>query len=355
MKTIYADAVNLINEIFDNIKKQISKGTKDPVLIFGTGFNFNDKNELYIGYNNTNDVFFIGCKADDLKGLKSRETYTKHIWMQVHTLKTSTLAFSKLAAIEFDNVIEEAQLKFLFALVISNLIELGEPTERTDLFIVINELKEIFKSYTDKAGISPKERAAIYAELYTLHRLMVYAKKNAKPTKTVLNYWYGPDHDEHDFYNDEDAIEVKSITGKYDIVTIHGEYQLTKPDTGELYLLAYRLKEEKKIGKSMEKLILEIKEMLDPSDYDDLAFTLAKLKISLDDLDQYKEWKFNPEKEFFYLIDKTFPKINEDLIKNIENSKAIRNVQYQIFLNDLNRDPMKSLKLEAILEKFAIK
>ena len=93
---------------------------------------------------------------------------------------------------------------------------------------------------------------------------------------------------------------------------------------------------------------------MNPINFEELAFKLAKFKIAFDNLEQYSDWRYIIEKELFYKIDDYFPKINEEIIKNITNNSAITKIEYQISLDKVNNEPIKDREKEALLERFSI-
>ncbi len=121
----------------------------------------------------------------------------------------------------------------------------GEMLDRTELSDrpAIEELRQVLDSWRSalaraQAEASREVQSGFFGEL-------LVALEIAEQSPAAVNrLWKGPERDLHDF-SGRGAVEVKTYrTTGTPIVTIHGVDQLDPPPSGDLHLVAYRLRED---------------------------------------------------------------------------------------------------------------
>jgi len=132
----------------------------------------------------------------------------------------------------------------------------------------------------------------LVGELFVLKSLVDESK--SIQVNDILNSWKGPYDKGHDFELDIKDIEVKTKNALKLDITISSEYQLEKQLGKELELLVVSVDANSNTGKSIEDIVIEIKnsiiEML--GDTSILLKAIGQKGLTLKNLSQYNNFRF---------------------------------------------------------------
>lgn len=106
--------------------------------------------------------------------------------------------------------------------------------------------------------LSPERQQGLYGELLLLRSLIQWKGINS------INYWAGADDETHDYYINNNAIEVKTTSTKSPYkIRINSEYQLDFEEvSGNLYIAFYALRKSGVEGEKLPEIIQSIREHL---------------------------------------------------------------------------------------------
>lgn len=215
----------------------------------------------------------------------------------------------------------------IFALVMQNIIDEIEKLE--SVVNIINSIKETlikwstFFQFEKEYVLSENKQQGLYGELHFMEKMIgLYGEK-------IINCWTGCNAEEHDFYVDTNAIEVKSSSAKGpDKIKISNEYQLDDAGImGRLYLLFLKLKKSEKDGESLPEIVERIFSLLSVSNKE--IFNNKLLKVGyIYKMPELYTICFKLRDESCYEVVPEFPKITTKTI-----SKGIGCVDYTVSLD----------------------
>ena len=190
---------------------------------------------------------------------------------------------------------------------------------------LISDPSECWKHWKDMLGNvnSDKQPYDVLGELLVVEKLLSEGKTPR---------WAGIEYATHDVELPEYSIEVKSTTRRYRYeVTISSMYQLRPAEGKKLYLAFIRF-EKSGLGRSVNDVVSNMKQL----GFNSTALERALKKAGLEEgrvarNEKYKvlEWKQ-------YLVDENFPAITESSFKNDCLPQNIVGITYTVDLSGLN-------------------
>lgn len=175
-------------------------------------------------------------------------------------------------------------------------------------------------------GLSPEEQKGLFGEL----TFMNFVLKNWT-SPAIVNYWYGPEKDITDYYFPHFGVEVKTAAAiKPYRVTISSEKQLEMKNIDKLYLCSVLIQKNKQQGKSINDMIIDIKNHLRefPSTVDLFEKKLFQIGYLEAQSEIYNENKFVVADMYYFRVCEQFPRIT-----SADLSEGISNVKYQLSLD----------------------
>lgn len=219
----------------------------------------------------------------------------------------------------------------IFASLCENVIQsvIDIISERQRVQATINQLFK-WKSLFDKVnsdGLSLTEQQGLFGELNFLQKILV--KSNLQPSE-ALQTWVGVDRALRDFQGTNWAVEVKTTaTSNPQEVKISSERQLDETLLKSLYLYHCSVETSKANGQTLCDKIEEIRTILS-TDIPALSIFNTKLfeaGYSDAQANLYKDRHYKIRFEKTYRIDKDFPRIKENELRD-----GVGNVTYSIVL-----------------------
>ncbi len=186
--------------------------------------------------------------------------------------------------------------------------------------------KSLFTRINSK-GLMPDEQRGLFGELYFLRKFLQFNDNY----KFVLNAWIGPSGGVRDFQMKTWALEVKTTHGNnHQKVQISSERQLDTTHLDKLFLYHLSLEKVQESGETLNQIIASIDNMLG---VDVIAQNLFKIKLyEAGYFDQhftfYETTGYFIRKGVFYIVEKEFPRIEENDIRS-----GVGDVKYSIIVS----------------------
>lgn len=194
----------------------------------------------------------------------------------------------------------------------------------------------VFFQKKKKKKINLKKLIGVIGELYFIYH---YLEAN-NYTWNIIDCWEGPNMKSHDFILGDLDIEVKAKLQNSSVINISSLYQLE--NTCPLFLCIVTIEEivteEKMLGMDLMDLIEKINRLLVNKGFSnsDFIFKLLQLGINIYDNEsknRFKKIKFLIKEIVFYnVVENEFPRLLSDNL-----SKGLKNVKYDIKVDDINR------------------
>lgn len=217
---------------------------------------------------------------------------------------------------------------YIYEVVVEDLRKGLDAVDSPSLFAftvqkILKKWKEFFSS-GKKPILSATEEQGLYGELKFIEDVI------SKMGFHIINSWSGINHETHDFYIGQNAVEVKTTTTQAPYMAhINSEYQLDNNDiNGELFLRMYALRKDKNGGETLPQLINSIRNIIS-DDYSCLeSFNSKLLKAGyLDIAEDYYTTGFTIRERYSFKVDDGFPKIiKKDLLNGVNN------IEYNILI-----------------------
>lgn len=189
---------------------------------------------------------------------------------------------------------------------------------------------EKWKSLFDKVsshGLSPEEQRGLFGELFLLKKLL----NSFNQTIIVLSSWVGSEKQIRDFQYNNWGIEVKTTHGNnHQKLQISSERQLDTSKLEHLFLFHLSLESLLNSGDSLNSVVDDIRLLL-ANDFVSLNMFNNKLLEACyfeNHRDNYAEAGYLVRSETFYLVERDFPRIEENDIR-----KGVGDVQYTIIVS----------------------
>lgn len=200
--------------------------------------------------------------------------------------------------------------------------------ESSNIEKTVQAIKEALSKWSaffkrnDEMLLSAVEQQGLYGELYVLNKLLSI-------NSDAVHWWTGSNKETHDFYFDDNALEVKtsSKVGP-DKVMISNEYQLDDFGVGgNLHLMFIKLKKSDADGERLSQIVDRICEKI--SESDKAIFEEKLLKACyLYDMPELYTYCFRVRDERCYIVENGFPRI---IATNTND--GIGSVKYELSLD----------------------
>jgi hypothetical protein len=219
----------------------------------------------------------------------------------------------------------------IFSVLCEDLILSVAPlkSEETILKELINRFEK-WKSLFDKVsshGLTPEEQRGLFGELFLLKKLLL----SFEQTGFVLSSWVGVEKQIRDFQYNNWGIEVKTTHGNnHQKIHINSERQLDTSNLEHLFLFHLSLESRLNSGETLNYLVDSIKLLIE-NDFTSLnKFNNKLLEAGYfeNHRDNYSAHGYFIRKETFYEVEKNFPRIEENDIKD-----GVGDVKYSIILS----------------------
>ena len=148
----------------------------------------------------------------------------------------------------------------------------------------------------------------------------------------VIKSWQGPGKSAKDFQFNDWAVEVKTTQGKnHQKIHVSNERQLDTSSVGSLYLYHISLNVLQSSGETLNSVVEEIREILNK---DFRALTQFNSRLNLGGYFSHQTQLYNGvgftiRAENFYRIEKEFPRVEENDLRN-----GVGDVTYSIILSN---------------------
>jgi len=176
-------------------------------------------------------------------------------------------------------------------------------------------------------GLSSEAQRGLFGELVFLKQFIA---KSQKPDYCV-NSWKGSAKAVQDFQYSDWAVEVKTTHGKnQQKLYISSERQLDTSLVPNIYLIHMSLEVRESFGKTLNKIVNDIIEVLKNSPASLYSFRLKLLEIGYFEHhhDLYKSTGYNIRQTICYRITEDFPRITEAMIPS-----GVGDVKYSLVIS----------------------
>jgi hypothetical protein len=207
----------------------------------------------------------------------------------------------------------------------------------------LNRWRELLESPTSRL-LGPDQLAGLFAELVVLSHL-------ARRTRSALELWTGPEHDQHDFVSGQVHLEVKATTVREGrSAEIHGVEQLDARTPAMLWLAFFRL-DSGEAGQSVPDLIEKIIGL--GVDRRALADALARAGYDVRHSVEYRLPRLEIRERRVYPVDDTFPRIIPSSFSDGSMPAGVMRLRYYIDLTNEPPTPMPEQEVEDLLDRLA--
>jgi len=210
---------------------------------------------------------------------------------------------------------------------IDKLSDVSDPL--VGLSVTLSQIKrwKAFLSGKKVRVLSAEEVRGLFSELKFLQQLLEKVNNEVE----AIDAWQGPETSHQDFIFSDEAVEVKSLSGRErNIVKISSEDQLESLN-GSLFLKVFRLVDmpESKASICLNELVRSIEEKLTDAEAIEM-FDLKLAKAGYVHVLAYDKPKFIVAEEQIYRVEKDFPRVVRTELK-----PGITKVSYEIKLESI--------------------
>jgi hypothetical protein len=174
--------------------------------------------------------------------------------------------------------------------------------------------------------LSPERQQGLYGELMLLRSLIEWKGIGA------VNYWTGADYETHDYYINNNAIEVKTTSTKSPYkMHISSEHQLDSDDvSGNLYVAFYALRKSTADGETLPEIINSIRNLLKENRLWVNEFDLNLQKYGyFDGLEKNYFTGYHLREMNYYIVKDKFPRIEKKQLP-----EGISNCLYHVAIDN---------------------
>lgn len=312
--------MNRILEIWNDLEKANSKGLLKKLYS-------NDKNQCVYGiFKNpeqycgiaisvSNDIRIDISPFSNLQDLKvslyNDSSFENHVILLIELLDYSSRDI-------FSILCED------LVITVSKLV-----SEQSIIKTALNQLEK-WKSLFDKynsIGLTPAEQQGLFGELNFLQKYL----SNGFEQTSILNTWVGVDRALRDFQYNNWALEVKTTAGNnHQKISISSERQLDETLLDNLYLYHLSVEVSKGNGENLNNKIASIRQKFENNAIALNIFNAKLLEVGYFDkhAEIYNERCYQLRQENFYKIEKDFPRIKENEIRD-----GVGDVKYSVILS----------------------
>lgn len=248
--------------------------------------------------------------------------------LRVDLYDDRTLVNSKMLVIQ----LLEPALKESFSWLCESLITIIKDLDNDDEMVRtvvshIDKWRSLFEKHAAD-GLSPASQQGLYGELGFLKTLLT---KQAFPATEAVEYWVGSEPALRDFQGEAWAVEVKTSAGNNPQgIIISSERQLDETLFDNLFLLHISLEKSRQNGESLPERVASIRTLLDnePAALSSFNAKLIKAGYFYEDEHLYRNQKYKTRDSRFYRIEKDFPRIKEQELR-----EGVGEITYKIVLS----------------------
>lgn len=190
--------------------------------------------------------------------------------------------------------------------------------------------------------LSPERQQGLFGELMFLKSLIEW-----KGISTV-NYWMGADYETHDYYINNNAIEVKTTSTKSPYrIHISSEHQLDSDDVRKnLYIAFYALRKSTADGETLPEIIYSIRELLKEN-----CLLLNRFDLNLqkygyfDGLEKKYSTGYHLREMNYYIVKDKFPRIEKKQLP-----EGISNCLYYVSIDNCKDYIVESKDIERMVK-----
>lgn len=227
-----------------------------------------------------------------------------------------------------------AEHRDIFSVLCEDLILSIAPLQSEEkIFEELINRFEKWKSLFDKVsshGLTPEEQRGLFGELFLLKKLLI----SFNQSNIVLSSWVGVEKQIRDFQYNNWGIEVKTTYGNnHQKIQISSERQLDTKNLEHLFLFHLSMESRLNYGETLNSMVDSIRLLLG-SDF----VSLNKFENKLFEAgyfknhrDNYSDTGYFIRNEAFYKVERDFPRIEENDIRN-----GVGDVKYSIIISQFS-------------------
>lgn len=227
-----------------------------------------------------------------------------------------------------------AEHRDIFSVLCEDLILSVAPLQSEEKILeeLINRFEK-WKSLFDKVsshGLTPEEQRGLFGELFLLKKLLI----SFNQTSIVLSSWVGVDKQIRDFQYNNWGIEVKTTHGNnHQKIQISSERQLDARNLEHLFLFHLSMEPRLNSGETLNSMVDSIRLLLGSdfvsiNKFDNKLFEAGYFK---NHRDNYSDTGYFIRNETFYKVERDFPRIEENDIRN-----GVGDVKYSIIISQFS-------------------
>lgn len=241
----------------------------------------------------------------------------------------------------------QAQNRDIFAIICENLLHSISSLESEKLIVqsIINQLKkwETLFDHFKGDGLTISEQQGLFGELHFLEK---YIEGNNDIF--ILDSWVGVNKEVRDFQYSKWALEVKTTSGNnHQRINISSERQLDESLLSDLFLFHISIEISKGNGETINSKIQHIRQLLQNNLIALNTFNNKLLEACYFDKHAtlYAERFYKIRNENFYKVEKEFPRIRENEIR-----QGVGDVKYSIILSQCQEFLISEITVFKVLE-----
>lgn len=289
--------------------------------------------------------YSINSNCDVFLGIKYPENYRMFIVRTPFLIGKEFNLKYEFRGLKFEKIYDPDDSNFLLlnlVLVDKQFVEIFDSLVLDVLKNIINEseIKLILKNYSNRLvkwqslferfnqqGLTPEEQRGLFGELLFLRKFL----QNNADYNSVINSWVGCEKQIRDFQFSNWSVEVKTTSGNnHQKVNISSERQLDVSNLENLFLFHVSLDVRRQSGETLNQIVDSISEIVN-SDFTILSSFKNKLLEGgyfEKHRDIYESTGYFIRQEFYYKVEKDFPRIEERDIRN-----GVGDVKYSIIMS----------------------
>lgn len=217
---------------------------------------------------------------------------------------------------------DQEELREEFSLICYNFVNVVDDDGKTRQLLLDDPL-QWWKDWSKLMGntFSQKKSYDVIAELISLEYLFA---RNEKPK------WSADNYGTHDIECEKRSVEVKSTIARYSsTITVSSQYQLSSVKQLNLFFV--------RLEPSSEGLsINDLKDKLVKDGMDGMLIERKLLKLGFEIGASSRQKKFKILDKRSYIVDSSFPKIDDSSFKDGKLPKAIESIVYTVDLSGLS-------------------
>lgn len=265
-----------------------------------------------------------------------------------NTKNLNLLAFSNLRDISVEIIPDElnpvrnfllfkllnSEHRDIFSVLCEDLImTVASLKNEEKLLIELISRFEKWKSLFDKMalhGLTPEEQRGLFGELILLKKFLISFDESS----IVLSSWVGVEKQIRDFQYKHWGVEVKTTHGNnHQKIMISSERQLDTSNLEHLFLFHLSVESRLNSGETLNLIVDSIRLLLESNFVSLNKFNNKLLEAGYfeNHRNKYSETGYFIRKETFYMVERDFPRIEENDIRN-----GVGDVKYSIVISQFS-------------------